>query len=581
LSLPFSRFIAPSLLAAPLILTGCGGGSDSDSSSSIVTTNPAGVYFAQTHVITPDYVVPGTQSERFRLISNREALFKAQILSIDGKIPTVAATLELNGNAQALTLTPAETHASSFDSGLGKVQHRKNDSYTGVIPASWVQPGLVVKLKVDDKETVYDDLYIGASNPVTVNLFEIDVFNAGATELTNYPTDWEKEAASKFPVSEFNINRVSNIHFSEITVPPTGSQPATKIDSIQAYEDANGVAFSQHNSSSHPWAVALRMAAGTHGGLRHSLTAVGYYFPQGTPKGLGGGYTLTAKRVSGAIGILIHELGHTMSLPHWGNNPSAYPYVGRMYGINSPGIYGDVHAGPTWAYDPPSATFIPPTIQDTVDGSATPGTYKKDPMQGGALGHQEKGFMFGHFSDFSVHRMARDLENKWVVFNSDLNAYAKWSQTDEAYTDEQSNNGVHFPITPNVQVYSVMAGASSKTAAANIVYPVIGPYTSGLIQLFDPKVAADRAAADEVYCPTDGCDVSLEIVQNGTTKTYMLAIALDTSLEETDSKSFITRALNLPASDGEITSVKLMATPNAEIGGYPVSPSVLATWAKS
>lgn len=580
MSLKFLRAIAPSILFASPFIAGCGEDSSSGSNPDIVTTNPAGVYFAQTHVVTPDYVVPGTQSERFRLISNRDALFKAQILSIDGKIPTVAVTLELNGKTQTLSLTPATTHPSSFNAGLGKVQHKKSDSYTGVIPASWVQPGLVVKLRVDDKETVYDDLTIGASNPVTVNLFEIDIFNAGASELTNYPTNWEKEAASKFPVSEFNINRISNIHFSEITVPPTGSQPATKISSLQSYEDQNGVAFNQHNSTTHPWAVALRMAAGTHGGLRHSLTAVGYYFPKGTPKGLGGGYTLTAKRVSGAIGILIHELGHTMSLPHWGNNPSAYPYVGRMYGIDSPGIYGDVHAGPTWAYDPPSGTFIPPTIQDKVDGSATPGTYKKDPMQGGALGHQEKGFMFGHFSDFSVHRMANDLEKKWVVFNSDLNAYAKWSQTDKAYTDKQTNNGVNFPVTPNVQVYSVMAGVSSKTDTANIVYPVIGPYTSGLIQLFDPKVAADRTQADEVFCPADGCDVSLEIVQNGTTKTYMLPIALDTSLEETDSKSFVTRALNLPASAGEITSVKLLDTPNAEIDGYPASPTVLASWTK-
>ena len=123
-----------------------------------------------------------------------------------------------------------------------------------------------------------------------------------------------------------------------------------------------------------------------------------------------------------------------------------------------------------------------------------------------------------------------------------------------------------------------MAGASSVTPQANIAYPPIGPYTSGIIDLFDPTIAEDRQTADQIYCPDGGCDVSVIVTQGGTTKTYMLPIALDNTLAASDAKSFSTKAINLKASAGTVTQIQLIATPDAEINGVPTNPQTLHSW---
>jgi hypothetical protein len=69
------------------------------------------------------------------------------------------------------------------------------------------------------------------------------------------------------------------------------------------------------------------------------------------------------------------------------------------------------HVEPTWAYDPPNSTFIPFTVQPETVGTQSAGIYKVDPMRGGGAGDQEYGFLFNHFSDYSVHKL-RDLYAK-------------------------------------------------------------------------------------------------------------------------------------------------------------------------
>ena len=48
-----------------------------------------------------------------------------------------------------------------------------------------------------------------------------------------------------------------------------------------------------------------------------------------------------------------------------------------------------------------------------------------------------------------------------------------------------------------------------------MAYAPIGPYVAGLIELFDPSDAEDRDRADDIFCPSGGCDVSLRIIQGG------------------------------------------------------------------
>jgi hypothetical protein len=279
-----------------------------------------------------------------------------------------------------------------------------------------------------------------------------------------------------------------------------------------------------------------------------------------------------------SVGILHHELGHALSLPHWGDS-AAYPYKGDLYGIQAPSNYNETHAGPAWAFHLPTRAFIPPTVQAGNAGGKPVGTYKVDPMQGGGTGWQEPAYLMNHFSDYSVNQMRDYLQSHVVVWNAALNSWAQWNQTAGDYTTTVSNNGVQFPTTRDASVISIMASVSGSNPGINMVYPPIGPYTAGLIQLFDPTVAADRTAAQTKFAPTSGCDYCVRVVQGGVTKTYMLAASNLTTADPFAESSLLTEAINLPASGGAVTKIELLSTPNAEDVGLPANPTVLYTWA--
>jgi hypothetical protein len=58
----------------------------------------------------------------------------------------------------------------------------------------------------------------------------------------------------------------------------------------------------------------------------------------------------------------------------------------------------------------------------------------------------------------------------------------------------------------------------------------------------------------------------------------MLAASWDPSANPLSSGSLQTAAVNLPASDGTVTQVELLLTPDAEHNGLPANPQVLYTW---
>jgi hypothetical protein len=200
-------------------------------------------------------------------------------------------------------------------------------------------------------------------------------------------------------------------------------------------------------------------------------------------------------------------------------------------------------------------------------------------MQGGGTGYQEPAYLMNHFSDYSVLQMRSYLQSHVVVWNSTLNSFASWNSTTGDYTTTVTNNGVQFPTTRDVQVISIMASVSGSNPGINMVYPPIGPYTSGLIRFFDPTVAADRTAAQSIFAPTSGCDYCVRVVQGGVTKTYMLSASNLSTADPFQESSLITEAVNLPASGGAVTKIELLSTPNAEDVGLPVNPTVLYTWA--
>lgn len=528
------------------------------------------VYFGQTHVLkaTDPY---------FGLVGNREALIKVHVVNpAMPASPAVTATLTVSGQTNlVLPLTGPATLPASIPDGLGVVQHSFANTFTGYIPANYMKTGLQVTVNAGaGVSTTITNMKVGAPTKVVMTMTDVQYFS---DTNSDYPAGAFAEVEAKWPVADLEVRRLGHVVFPELVIPPrtdVGAK-AVRIRSKAEYTAKTGLPFDGEQAAALAWNGALKRAAGRSG--RWSLYYLNVY--NAFAGGQAGGFAGVGSGTS--VGILHHELGHALSLPHWGNSAS-YPYKGDMHGIQAPNITNDTHAGPAWAFHLPTKKFIPPTVQAGNVGGKPVGTYKADPMQGGGTGFQESGYLLNHFSDYSVNQMRNYLQDHVVVWNPALGAsgsWAEWNQTTGGYTTSVSNNGVQFPTTRDTQVISIMASISGSDPDVTMVYPPIGPYTSGLIRLFDPTVAADRTAANNIFSPGNGSDLCVRVVQGGVTKTYMLAASWLTNQDPFSSGSLVTEAINLPASGGEVTKIELLLTPDAEVNGLPANPQVISTWA--
>lgn len=527
------------------------------------------VYFGQTHVLK-------ASDSYFGLVGNRETLIKVHVTAPGSPTsPTVTATLSLTGQTPlVLTLTGPATLPASIPDGPGVVQHMFTNTFTGYIPAAWVKTGLQVTVNAGTASTTITNMKVGAPTKVIMTMLDVHYFSQTTGD---YSANTFAEIEAKWPVEDLEVRRLRNIVFPELVIPPrpdVGAK-AYRIKSKTEYEVLTGLSFDGEQAAALEWNGALKRAAGRSG--RWSLYYMNIY--NANAGGQAGGFAGVGNGTS--VGILHHELGHALSLPHWGDN-SAYPYKGAMHGIPAPSNYNGTHAGPAWAFDLRTKSFIPPTVQSNNVGGNTAGTYKVDPMQGGGTGYQEPGYLMNHFSDYSVNQMRNYLHDHVVVWNPSLGSngnWAEWNQTSGGYTTTVSNNGIQFPTTRDTQVISILASMSGAKPDVNMVYPPIGPYTSGLIRLFDANVAADRTAANNLLNLSNGCDYCVRVVQGGVTKTYILPASSLTSADPYSASSLETEAINLPASGGTVTKIELLSTPNVEDVGLPANPTVLYTWA--
>jgi hypothetical protein len=513
------------------------------------------VYLAQTHVLRPDDAL-------FKLVGNRDTLLKVQVLGPNGTAaPPVTALLTVDSDTTTLTLDGPGTLVDSFQAALGQVEHRHDDSFTTLIPAVWIRPGLNIEVTAGS-DTATHDIKVGAPTEIKMKMFDVHYFGWGDRD---YSAGIFEELEAKWPAADLSVERIRDIDFPEVVILPRGTAPFVRISSTQDYVNQTGQGFDGENTAAHQWIGALKAAGGSYDVAMHYINVIGV--GNGGDAGGFNGVGIVSN------GLLNHELGHALDLPHWGDS-GLYPYKGEMYGIQPPAVYMGTHVGPTWGFDLPSMTFIPPTVQENSVGGEV-GKYKKTPMQGGGSGDQEQGFLVRHFSDYGVNRMQTYVEGKVAVrIGGD---YYKWNEVEGDYTTLVGSGGVLYPTEEDVQVISVMAAMTLADRNVNMIYPPIGPYEGNLILTFDPNDATDRTAAAAMFCPDGGCDFSFRVVQGGVTKTYMLPASGTEGSDPYLKSSLRTAAVNLRASDGTVTQVELLLTPDAEVNG-PGTPEVLATW---
>ncbi len=532
------------------------------------------VYIAQTHVLPPN-------NKYFRLVSDRKALLKVQVIKGDNAenncdSPEVKAVLTLNGKDETIILKGPKKLSKSFQKALGKVQHTYDDSFTAFIPATWVQPGLEIKLKAGNESKTLQNLNIGAPNRFTMTMFDFkffkDIINGG------HPEGWFNELEAKWPVAGVELRRVPKIILKEVVMLPVNKPdknkvaPAIKVTSTDDYEAKTGSKFDGEQAVARQWLGSLHKAAGL--AKRNSL----YYITiWGLDEVGGNGGDFHALGGVDNCKLLNHETGHAFGLNHaWGSE--SYPYHGDMYGI--PVGRRNTHVGPTWGFDLPSGRFISPVIPENTNHEGDiPGTYKSDGMCGGGCTDHNDGFIFGYWSDHHLNKIQMWMENNIVFWNSSKKKYFHWDNNDKAYSKPLSNNGnVQYPVKYDVKVYSLLVGVSEVTPKSTIVYPPIGPYISGVIKLFDPRKSEDRTNAKKYFCPDDGCDVSLRIKQTKKETIAMLPIEWKPSVDQYDRNGYSHAAMNLEESDGKVTNVELLQTLDADSNGLPSNPKVLYTW---
>ena len=177
----------------------------------------------------------------------------------------------------------------------------------------------------------------------------------------------------------------------------------------------------------------------------------------------------------------------------------------------------------------------------------------------------------------------------YVVWNPNLThpdnpngSYAQWDATTGEHTkpvqaDYRNNEaGIEYPLNGefNKDIYSIMFAISSTYPDANLVYPPIGPYKGGMVQLFDPTEGTSTDA--KVFCDFvqgyynySGCHYTARVTQGGQVSHYMVRVE----------DGFDTAALNVSADDGPITAVEILSTPAIDDTGImPENPIVIASW---
>lgn len=507
------------------------------------------VFFAQTHVLQPG-------APFFKLVGGKPALIKVHVLSASGaEAPAVAAELRLDGETTRLPLQGPAVLPTEICIEPGKVVHRYEDSFTAVIPARWIKLGLEVTIRAGDVEHAVRPIDIGPPLIMNMTMFDIHYFDY---EDVDYPEGYDEEIFVRRRLSELNIQRLKRILFKELIIPPRANNPAVRLTSTDEHMTKTGQPFNGKQLAAQQWYEALQDAGG-----QKRRTA--FFISIANVHSGGWAWDYAGMGSLRRFPVLNHELGHVLGVDDLPCE-AGFPYVGQMYGRTKGN--GGFHGGPTWRFDP-RIGFVSPVLSDKT---STPGEWKKDPMGGGGIG-EEPGEAIAQFSDYSVRKMQDYMERNVVEWSEEKQAYVKWNPYVGEFCDVVKNNGILFPVERDVEVYSILFSVSAVTDEGNFIYPVIGPYVSGLIDTFDPAIEEDRKRARKL--PLGSWDICLRIEQGGVTRTFLVPVAWRPDDDPLDLDSLQTRAVNVPVRDGEVTRAELLLTPEADVVGMPESPTVL------
>jgi len=472
------------------------------------------VRFAQTHLMEPSWPL-------FYLTGGRPALV-AVTLSGSGKAPDVRLTAKVDGVVvgQACLNGPADVPVvpagadPSFD-----------NLYTMTLPVDWVKPGLSVSVQAGSGTVEYSAGQLGVTSPTELNLLMIQTdllhYNDGKKDAP-VPATFLADFAAAMPASVTRLGKLpARMVLDRMVFTGPGDEPILACrDDVP---DRTGCGDYSQVPGMDQLAAVMRMT----GAFARATGAQSFGFTYGhsgylAPGGWGGGKVFAGFDYGG---IFLHEMGHALGLPHWGEGPYGnttpswdeftYPYGG--VGNDGGG------RGQSWNYEPNSREFISPLCVDRTEG--VPGQERSDAMQrndpcqearkrgtgpwdgfGDFSAKAIQEFLHGNTgertgtvpyrgADPTYHMPSRDGYPLLETDGAGNRVFVRGSTQPQTPSDEETYDFLH-PVQWNTPVYTVYGTYHPLYRNSNILYKPMA-YMGTLPKLLDPtdpKIFADLKA---------------------------------------------------------------------------------------
>lgn len=352
------------------------------------------VFFAQTHRHSTDHPF-------FFTIGQRPMLIQVAVTG-SGEAPDVQVEGFKDGSSIGLLCLKGP---STLQENIDLQTPNFEDYFSVTIPKSWVDTELSLKVMAGATERTIpsEELKVGPYTQLNLVMFNMDVldYNTGAhntPEIENFL----QELASAIPASVVRFGTFpETLEFPEI-IANNDTEQLVRLAGRSAMAP-NGI-FSDGSINS----IATLFLTNLHRSTNdyHSTVYFGNTLNL-APGGWGGGKSFVSFDYDD---VFIHELGHALSLPHWGESaydiedPNEYQFLYPYGGANDDGG----GRGESWNFIQDIYEFIDPVCQ--FDERGTAGLETSDAMQrnnhclGDRSESQGPWDGFGDFSAFAIHK---------------------------------------------------------------------------------------------------------------------------------------------------------------------------------
>ena len=479
------------------------------------------VYFAQNHLMEPGWPL-------WLLLGDRPALVKVDVTGA-GSAPDVVVIATADGEQIGRLCL---TGPASLPADVPANDHRRDNSFTATLPASWIRPGLAVRVQagIATRDYTAEQLAVGAAPEINLAMLVMDVLNYNDGKPDVLPdADFLPNLASALPAARVRLGTFpERIALPQLVVGGNRSDGRPEVMDKRLCRNSDpdpstcqtleGVGEGDLNAAALRTVAAILRATGDYP-FTFYYGNTGHLFPGGW----GGNKSFVSADFAG---VTLHEMGHSLSLPHWGqgwykpDDPEAagfsYPYGGLK---DDGGGRGD-----TWVFDHDTGAFVSPVCEDEGQTEVF-GQERSDAMFRSSWCIQyrdgEPGPWDG-FSDFSALAMYR-----WLVGAPDsVSSQVPYSRTGMAEfylprttgfptlrVDGDGNRSLvrdaptgdlpsweqlpfYVPQQWDAPVYLVYGVYHPEFAEANVIYEPLA-YFGGLPAVVDPTDPATFASLQQ------------------------------------------------------------------------------------